>query len=403
MTGPGVGLRRVVAEAEARLMMPTYRRNQIELVRGDGTRVWDAAGREYLDFTSGIAVVSVGHCREEVTRAVSEQMSTLVHVTNLFYTEAQVRLAEQIHAIAGWGKVFFSNSGAEANECAIKLARLHARKVLGASANQIPRVVALEGSFHGRTLGSLSATGQPGKQAPFLPLVPGFEFVPGGDLEALERAIDGAAALFVEVIQGEGGVIPVDIDYLKRARELCDKAGALFVTDEIQTGLCRTGRWLGGELAGVTPDIYTLGKALGNGLPIAATVAKPEVADLFSPGDHGTTMGGGPVLCRAASIVLDIMKDEALDGAAVIRGGALSGALRKLDGVSQVRGAGLLLAAELETASSAAVVEASIERGLIVNAVTPSAVRLAPPLTVSDSEIHQSVTILGEAIKAVAR
>lgn len=378
---------------DARTIMPTYARNRVEFVRGHGATLIAADGREYLDFLAGIAVVSIGHAHPEVAAAVSDQMNTLVHVTNLFYTVPQFELAEKIQAITGWGKVYFSNSGTEANECALKLVRLHAREA-GHATGQI---VAVEGSFHGRTLGSLSITGQPSKREPFDPLVPGCVFVPPGDTDALEASIEGAAAVFIEVVQGEGGVVPAGVEYLKRARELCDESGALMVIDEIQTGLCRTGEWLAFEHAGIAPDIYTLGKALGNGLPVAATVARDEVAELFSPGDHGSTMAAGPVVCRAAGTVLDIMRRDDLAAAAREKGRVLAGAVGRLPGVIDLRGMGLLLAAELDRPSKP-VVDRALDAGLIVNAVTPTAIRFAPPLVISDAEIEKAVEKLAAAL-----
>lgn len=371
-----------VGEAESRVLMPTYKRYPVEFVRGENCTLWDVEGNEYLDCLAGISVVSVGHCRPEVTAAVCDQMAKLVHVSNIYYTAQQFELAERIRHLAGWGKVFFSNSGAEANECALKLARRHGNLSLdGATA-----VVSLEKSFHGRTMGTLALTAQPEKQGGFEPMLGEIRYVEAGDEEALAQALDGACAIFVEVIQGEGGVVPIDADYLKSVRRMCDESGALMVVDEVQTGLCRTGSWLASTALGISPDVYTLGKALGNGLPIAATVARDDLAELLGPGTHGTTMGGGPVLSSGALAVIGVMESEMLDRAAERLGAALRGELEAIDGVRSVRGEGLLLAAELEC-SSAGVVEAALDNGLIVNAVTPSAVRFAPPLTISAAEI----------------
>lgn len=376
---------RSVGDAELRVLMPTYKRYPVEFVRGENCTLWDIEGNEYLDCLAGLSVVSVGHCRAEVTAAVCGQMAKLVHVSNIYYTAQQFELAERIHDLAGWGKVFFSNSGAEANECALKLARRHGNLTLGGAT----AVVALEKSFHGRTLGTLALTAQPEKQSGFEPMPGEMRYVRAGDEGALAEALDGACAIFVEVIQGEGGVVPTDADYLKSVRQMCDASGALMVVDEVQTGLCRTGSWLAFESLGISPDIYTLGKALGNGLPIAATVARDDLAELLGPGTHGTTMGGGPVLSSAALAVIDVMESEDLAGAAERAGAALKQQLGAIDGVQSVRGQGLLLAAELDR-GSAGVVEAALANGLVVNAVTPTAVRFAPPLTISAAEIEMA-------------
>lgn len=389
----GEGVSREVVELESETIMKTYARLPVQFVRGEGCRLWDVNGRAYLDCLAGIAVVGVGHCRPEVTAAVSRQMAKLVHVSNLFYTESQVRLASRIRALTGWGRVFFSNSGAEANECALKLARVHAK----AAGRNSASILSLQGSFHGRTMGALALTGQPEKHRGFEPMLQGVRHLPVNDIRALEEAIEGTAALFVEGIQGEGGVIPVDPDYLRYARELCDRSGCLLVFDEVQTGLCRTGKYLSFQHVGIEPDIFTLGKALGNGLPIGATVARDDVADHFEPGTHGTTMGGGPVVCEAALAVLDIMERESLCEAAQLKGRQLHDGIAAIEGVTDVRGSGLLLAAELACDANV-VVRKALEVGLVINAVTPHAVRLTPPLTISAEEIVEATEKLGHAI-----
>lgn len=379
---------------EPRVLMPTYKRYPVEFVRGENCVLWDVEGNEYLDCLAGLSVVSVGHCRPEVTAAVCNQMARLVHVSNIYYTVQQLELAANIRDIAGWGKVFFSNSGAEANECALKLARRHGNSSLGGAT----AVVTLEGSFHGRTMGTLALTAQPEKQSGFEPMLGEVRYVEAGDEDALKRALDGACAIFVEVVQGEGGVVPIEPHYLKNIRTMCDASGALMVVDEVQTGLCRTGSWFAFEAIGITPDVFTLGKALGNGLPIAATVAREDLAELLGPGTHGTTMGGGPVLSAAALAVLDVMKSENLVEAADRAGSVLRQQLAAIDGVKSVRGMGLLLAAELEC-NSARVVEAALDIGLVINAVTPTAVRFAPPLTISSAEIDTAIEKFEASIK----
>lgn len=392
-----------VPELESQYLLHVINRLPFTFVAGEGARLLDESGREYLDFLAGIAVCSVGHSRPEVAEAVYEQMRKLVHVSSYFYTEPQVLLAQRLCDLAGWGRVFFGNSGAEANECAIKLARRHGQDVGGPDKFE---VISADNSFHGRTLATLAATGQPAKQDRFRPLPVGFRQVPYNDADALAAAVsaDRTAGVLLEVIQGEGGVVPADPGYLQAAREICDQAGATLIFDEIQTGLCRTGSWLGFQSAAgpespvIEPDVYTLGKAIANGLPLSACVAREPVASAFKPGDHATTMMGGPAICAAALAVLRIMEEDDLREAARVKGEHLAGALAALPGVTEVRGRGLLLAAELHEANAAEVVEAALNAGLVVNAVTPSALRLAPPLVVTDEDIEEAVNILGKVL-----
>jgi predicted acetylornithine/succinylornithine family transaminase len=364
---------------------------------GEGARLLDENGREYIDFLAGIAVCSVGHARDEVADAASAQMHKLVHVSSYFYTEPQVRLAQRIAGLAGWGRSFFGNSGAEANECAIKLARLHGQNAGGPGKFE---VVSADNSFHGRTLATLAATGQPAKQARFQPLPAGFLQVPYNDIAALEAAVspERTAAVLLEVIQGEGGVVPATMEYLEAARRICDEAGALLILDEVQTGLCRTGSWLGFQQTPIEPDIYTLGKAIANGLPLSACVAREPVASTFEKGDHATTMMGGPVVCAAALEVLRIMEQDDLNSAAVEKGERLAEALFGLSGVTSVRGRGLLLAAELHGADATDVAARALDAGLVCNAVTTTAIRFAPPLVVTDDDIDEGVRIFGKVL-----
>ncbi|MGH2726865.1 MAG: acetylornithine transaminase [Actinomycetota bacterium] len=390
---------------EAAYHMHVYGRQPVAFARGEGVRLWDVEGREYLDFVAGIAVMSVGHSHPKVVAAVREQIGRLTHVSNLYYTEAQIRLAERLHGLLGWGRVFFGNSGAEANECAMKLARRWQRE------NGRPEragVVAALGSFHGRTVATLAATGQPHKHEPFAPLPPELvHHVPLNDADALDAALkDDIGALLLEVVQGEGGINPASPEYLKAARELCDERGMLLIFDEVQTGLGRTGRWFGFQHSGVVPDVVTLAKALGGGLPIGACVAREDVADAFKPGDHATTFGGGPVPCAAALAVLDVIESEELVANSARMGerlvARLRDALADVPAVTEVRGVGLLVGVQLAGEHAKDVVDAARGRGLLVNNVRPDTVRLSPPLIVEETDVDRAVAILTDAIKAGA-
>jgi predicted acetylornithine/succinylornithine family transaminase len=406
-----------IAALDADHVMQTYARLPVAFVRGEGTRLWDSEGREYLDFLAGLAVASLGHAHPVVAEAIAAQARTLCHVSNLYYNNIQPRLAASINGLlGGGGRVFFANSGAEANECAIKLARRFGQKAAGPERFH---VVSALNSFHGRTLSTLAATGQPAKQATFQPLPSGFSQVPFGDLGALEaeaaRLGDGLAAVLVESVQGEGGVWVAPPGYLEGVRALCDRTGALLILDEVQTGLGRTGRWFGfehffGHCRGDTPhpgpDVVTLAKALGNGLPIGACWARAEVAVAFDPGDHATTFGGQPLAARAALATLEVMETEDVPARAAIAGARLAGGLEAIPEVASVRGLGLLLAAELATPDGApldakAAAAACLERGLVVNAVTGTAIRFAPPLLVSEAEVDEAVAITAKALASL--
>lgn len=371
-------------------LMNTYPPHAVTFVRGAGTRLWDAQGKEYLDFLSGLAVTSLGHAHPAVAEAVAEQARTLLHVSNLFGTEPGPEVAATLdRLVGGGGSVFFCNSGAEANEAAIKLARRW-----GGRGRHV--VVSAYNSFHGRTLATLHATGQPQKHEAFQPLPEGFRHVAWDDLDALDAAIDpSVAAVLLEPVQGEGGVNPATAEYFRGVRRICDERGVLFMVDEVQTGLARTGRWFGFQHFGVAPDVVTMAKALGNGMPIGACWARAEVAEAFKPGDHATTFGGQPLAAAAARAVLATM--EAIDAPALAEkaGRTLTDALLRVDAVVGVRGLGLLLAAELRVDLDAReVAAAALDAGLVINGVTPGALRLAPPLTVSDDEIRAAVDIL---------
>ncbi len=388
------------------VVMATYGRPALSLIRGQGSRVWDDAGREYVDLLGGIAVSVLGHGHPAIRAAVVNQLDTLGHVSNLYANEPQVRLAERLVELLGaqapaagqpgsGAKVFFANSGAEANEAAIKIARRTGR----------PEIIAAEGSFHGRTLGALSITGQPAKRAPFEPLLPGVRFVPYGDANALRAALsERTAAVFLEPTLGEAGVVAPPEGYLPQARAACDATGTLLVFDEVQSGIGRTGSWFAHQTVGVRPDVVTLAKGLGGGLPIGACIGLGAAADLLRPGDHGSTFGGGPIVCAAALAVLDTIAAEGLlDHAARLGDRLAEGILAAtIRGVVGVRGQGLWRAIELDGAFSAAVETAARAAGYLVNAVAPDAVRLAPPLILTDAEADAFVAAL-PGIVAAAR
>ena len=367
--------------------IPTYVRNPVEFVRGSGTRLWDVDGNEYLDFLAGISVLNVGHCHPRIVAAVQDQAAKLTHVTNLYYTEPAMRLSGRLAQSSLGGKVFLCNSGAEANEAAIKLARRH--RAGGG-------IVVFQGGFHGRTYGALSATPQETKQAPFAPLVPGFTVVPK-DPEALARAVDDTtAAVLLEPIQGETGIHPLSDELLSAAREACDRTGAILIFDEIQTGMGRTGTLWAYEQTTVTPDAMTSAKALGGGLPIGALITSPALGDTFQPGDHGSTFAGGPLAARAALEALDICSDPQLLANVIRLGEHFAGALTQVPYVREVRGRGLMLAIDLADGVDAAAIarRALLEQRLVVNATGPGTIRLEPPLIVSEEELDEAAARL---------
>ena len=360
------------------VIMATYGRPAISLARGAGARVWDHDGREYIDLIAGVAVSVLGHCHPAVRSAVLAQLDTLGHTSNLYVNEPQIRLAERLMELLGAdGRAFFCNSGAEANEAAIKIARRTGRT----------EIIAAEGSFHGRTMGALSITGQPSKRAPFEPLLPGVRFVPYGDAEALAAAVsDQTAAVFLEPTLGEAGVVPPPEGYLAAARQICDATGALLVLDEVQTGIGRTGTWFAHQEQGVLPDVITLAKGLGGGLPIGVCIGIGRAGHLLRPGEHGSTFGGGPIVCSAALAVLDTIAAEGLLEHARTLGERLRKGITAAGapGVTGVRGGGgLWLAIELDRPVAADVEAAAREAGFLVNAVSPDAIRLAPPLVLT--------------------
>ena len=358
----------------------------IALVKGKGIVVTDADGKQYLDFLGGIATNILGHAHPAIVKAVSKQVSILSHVSNFYVHPNSVELAEKLVSMTGdkGAKVFFCQSGAEANEAALKLSR-RTGKV---------RVVAAQGAFHGRTMGALSLTGQPSKREPFLPLVKGVKHVPYGDIEAMRKAVTKKTAMvIIEPIMGEAGVIVPPAGYLRQLRELCDAKGSLLVIDAVQTGMGRTGDWFGYEYSGITPDVITLAKGLGGGLPLGAMIALGKAADLFQPGDHGSTFGGNPVTTAAGLAAIKFIEAQKLLKKVEKQGAYLMQELALIPGVAEVRGAGLLLGIELEKLKSSDVASALQKEGVLVNAANPTTIRLAPALIVSDAQIKKFITI----------
>ena len=382
-------------------MMPNYGTPPVVLDHGHGSTVVDVDGREYLDFVGGIAVSSLGHAHPAVVEAVSTQVARLVHTSNLAAHAPGVTLAERLLDLAGTpGRVFFGNSGAEAVECALKIARRWGR----AHGDRV-EIVSTSNSFHGRTLGALAVTGNPAKREPFAPLPGPVAFVPYGDLEALRVAVGPTtAAVIVEPLQGEGGLVEPPTGYLAAVRALCDAAGALLVVDEVQSGIGRTGHWFAALAEGVRPDVMTLAKGLGGGMPIGACLAFGEVATTFAPGDHGSTFGGNPVSCAAALAVLDTIRDEHLLDHVKRVGERLADGLAAFDSplVAGVRGVGLWRGLVLTGDHAAAVENVARDNGLLVNTVKPSVLRLVPPLVVTDDEVDRALALLGDAVDTVA-
>ena len=391
--GPISGSRSPISGSPVSHLMPTYASAPVTFVRGEGSYLWDSEGRRYVDFLSGLAVTSLGHAHPAVADALCQAGGTLLHTSNLFQTLPGEEVASTLdRLLGGGGLVFFSNSGAEANECAIKLAR----KWAGPGRYG---VASAYGSFHGRTLATLHATGQPAKHEAFQPLPEGFRHVAWRDLEALERAITPeVAAVLLEPVQGEGGVWPAGREYFAGVRKLCDERGVLFMVDEVQAGLGRTGMWWGFEHYGVRPDVVTVAKALANGVPIGACWARREVAEAFRPGDHASTFGGQPLAASAARATLRVMEELDVPSLAAARGAYLAKRLESMAGVASVRGLGLLLAAELSGGNAHEVASRCLAQGLIVNAVTATALRLEPSLLVSEEQIDEGTAILEKGL-----
>jgi acetylornithine/N-succinyldiaminopimelate aminotransferase len=382
-------------DLERRWVMPTYARAPVEFVRGDGARLWDSEGKEYLDFLAGISVCSVGHCHPAVVEAVREQIGILTHTSNLYLTEGGVRLAERLCRSSLGGKAFLCNSGTEANECAIKLVRKHAHERGIAE----PEIVVLEGAFHGRTMGSLSATpGLSGNQS-FAPYLPGFRTVPRDDPAALREAVgDGTAAVMLEPIQGETGVHVVPGEVIAAARRACDETGAVLVFDEIQTGMGRTGSLWAYEQLPARPDVITIAKALGGGLPVGACVAGGDFGEVLRRGDHGSTFAGGPLVASAALAAFAVIEDPNMLRQVRELGGRLRDGLAALEAVTEVRGRGLMLGARLEGIEAGGAASRLLDQGLIVNPIGDDTLRFLPPLIIEEREVDEALAILGPVL-----
>ncbi|WP_142001614.1 acetylornithine transaminase [Amycolatopsis cihanbeyliensis] len=380
-------------------LMDNYGTPELTLVRGEGATVWDAEGNAYLDLVGGIAVNALGHAHPAVVAAVTEQIGRLGHTSNLYVNPVTVELAEALLDVAGFagaGRVLFVNSGAEANEAALKISRLTGRT----------KVVACEQAFHGRTMGALALTGQPTKKEPFEPLVPGVTHVPFGDTAALREAVDGeTAAVVLEPMLGEAGVVPAPDGYLQAAREITRQAGALLVLDEVQTGLGRTGGWFAFQHAGITPDLITLAKGLGGGLPLGAVIGVGEAGELLKPGQHGTTFGGNPVCCAAGLAVLRTIAEEGLNDHVAALGKDIASGVEELDHplVTGVRGAGLLIGITLREPAAPAVARAAQAAGYLVNPVAPDTLRLAPPLILSEEQAAGFLAALPDALDTTTK
>lgn len=382
-------------------LMKTYLPQPVAFARGEGAWLWDTEGKRYLDALAGIAVNGLGHAHPVLTKAIADQAAKLIHSSNLFRVVEQERLAERLCAIAGMDNAFFCNSGAEANECAIKIARLHGhqRGIENAS------IVVMERAWHGRTLATLSATGSRKAQAGFEPLMGGFLRVPYNDFGAIERLSEhpSVVAVLVEVLQGEGGINVADAEYVRKLREICDRREWLLMIDEVQSGIGRTGKWFAHQWAGVVPDVMPLAKGLGSGVPIGACLARGAAAGVFKPGNHGTTFGGGPLVCEAGLATLDVIEKDGLLANAARQGEAImKGLARELEGVAgvkEIRGRGLMIGVELDR-DCGALVGRALEAGLVMNVTADRVVRLLPPLVIDDSQAREIVGILAPLVRA---
>lgn len=381
-------------------LMPTYARLPITFVKGEGAVLWDNEGKSYLDAISGIAVCNIGHARREVAEAICDQAHTLVHTSNLYNIPNQAALGEKLCALSGMEQVFIANSGAEANEAAIKLARFYGNQ----KGVALPTIVVMSNAFHGRTLATVTATGNPKAQAGFAPLVQGFIRVEYGNADAVAALDDpNIVAVLVEPIQGEGGIRIPAADYLPRLRALCDERGWLLMLDEIQAGLCRTGKWFAFQHTTIKPDVMTLAKALGNGMPIGACLVAGKAAGLFGPGNHGSTFGGNPLACRAALTVLEVMERDQLAQRAVEMGEYLLAgfkqALANVKGVKEIRGKGLMLGIELER-ECGELVKQALAKGILINVTAGNVIRLLPPLVLSKAQADQIITTVTGLVTA---
>ena len=382
-------------QLESRWVMQTYRRAPVEFVRGEGARLWDSEGREYLDFLAGISVCSVGHCHPAVVEAVREQAGTLTHTSNLYLTEGGVRLAQRLCESSLGGRAFLCNSGTEANECAIKLVRKHAH---GRGISD-PEIVVLEGAFHGRTMGSLSATPGLSANRSFAPYLPGFRAVPRDDADALLEAVgERTAAVMLEPIQGETGVHVIPDELIAAAREACDQGGALLLFDEIQTGMGRTGSLWAYEQLPVRPDVMTAAKALGGGLPVGACITSEETADILAVGDHGSTFAGGPLIAAASLAAMSVIDDPELLRRVRDLGTRLCEGLEAIGPIAEVRGRGLMLAARLEGSDAKEAAARLLAEGLIVNPIGADTLRLLPPLVIGEAEVDEALAIAARTL-----
>ena len=378
---------------------PTYKRFPVALVRGEGAKVWDAEDNEYLDCLAGIAVCNLGHCHPRVTAAVAAQASRLMHVSNLYHIELQARLAKLLCELSFADKVFFCNSGAEANEAAIKLARRYGHEVLGEGAK---RIITMHRSFHGRTMATITATGQKKVQTGYQPLLEGFDYVPFNDVEAVAAAVtEKTCAVLVEPVQGEGGVIRPAPGYLDQLRELCDQRGILLIFDEVQTGIGRTGTFFAHQHSAIVPDIMSAAKALGNGFPIGAMLASDRVMHYFGPGSHGSTFGGNPLACAAALATLETLRDEKIVDKVVQNGAFLMAEVERLkrqfpEIIGDIRGLGLMFGVDLKGLPVADVVGACLERRLLVGSAGDNTLRMTPPLIIEKTEIETMLQVLTE-------
>ena len=372
---------------ESEAIIQTYARQDVVLVRGSKARVWDSEGKEYLDFVAGIAVNNVGHCHPAVAKAIARQAETLIHTSNLYYTENQVLLAEELKALTGMKRAYFCNSGAESVEAALKLTRRSTGK---------SKIVAAERAFHGRTLGALGTTYKSIYRAPFQPLNEA-TFVPFNDVEALKAAVTNeTGAVILEPVQGEAGVYVADAEYLRAARQICDDKGALLIFDEVQTGFGRTGKWFGKDHFGVMPDVITLAKAMAGGLPIGAMLASGAAAEAFQKGDHGSTFAGGPLICAAALATIQVIKDEKLVHRSEEMGAYLKSQLAKLV-PREIRGLGLMVGLDLDT-DCKALVEKALQKGVLINSTGEHTLRFIPPLVIEKEEIDKVVSVIGESL-----
>ncbi len=382
-------------------VMGTYARQPVMFVRGEGTRLWDSEGREYLDFLSGIAVVGAGHCHPKVADAIAEQAHQLMHVSNLYHNPLQAKLAQRLCELAEMDKVFFCNSGAEANEAALKIARKWGKQMRGAECFEI---ITFTGSFHGRTMGTVTATAQPKYQAPFEPLVPGFHYAPLNDLEALDELIsEKTCAVMIEPLQGESGVNPATQEFLAGVRALCDEAEVLLILDEIQCGMGRTGHFLASQGIGVQGDIVTMAKGIADGFPMGACLARGTAANTLVPGDHGSTFAGQPLACAAALATLDVMEEEELMERAAEVGCHFKTRLKSLqaalpDLIKEVRGRGLMIGMQLSTLDAKAVQRHLMDAGIVINATSDSVLRFVPPLVVTKEECDRVTDAIHQAL-----